>query len=162
MRSSQKCSNEQYQEQAPEKAHALHTCRTKPALGSVLSICYSFARDALLKTDYRSSGRKEWFSCESGTPGLCLGLAAGLISSRLCKPYILTRLSSSILSGYNQPGRTYLTDEIGTLGCEASPNLYGVTLNRRNGVRPVRYTLNRRISLSRPTLPTKRKRSGGV
>jgi hypothetical protein len=74
-------------------------------------------------------------------------------SARLSKPCILTRLGYFIQPGYNQSGRTSLTDEIGTLGCAASPNLYGCTLNRCSGVRPVRVALNHRIRLSRPPLP---------
>ncbi len=59
-----KGTNEQNQEQAPEMAHYLHTCNTKPALGSVLSTFDSFARNVLVKTGYRSSSRKEMIPCE--------------------------------------------------------------------------------------------------
>jgi hypothetical protein len=73
----------------------------------------------------------------------------------------LTRLSWYVQSGYNQTGTNSLTGEIGTSGCEASPDRYGAALNRSTRANSVRCTLNRRISLSRPPLPTKRKLSGG-
>ena len=51
--------SEQNQVQAPEIAHYLHICRTKPAPGSVLSTFDSFARNVLVKTGNGFSGRKE-------------------------------------------------------------------------------------------------------
>jgi hypothetical protein len=67
----------------------------------------------------------------------------------------LTRLSWSKQSGYTQPGTSYLTGEIGTSGCEASLDLYGTSLNSKTGFDAVRCTPNLRISLARPTLPTR-------
>src|SRR6266566_2010960 len=59
-----KGTSEQNQVQAPEIAHYLHNCPTKPASGSALSTFGSFARNVLVKRSYRSSGRKEGISCE--------------------------------------------------------------------------------------------------
>src|SRR6185312_15082744 len=61
----------------------------------------------------------------------------------------------------NQPSG-YLTGEIGTSECEASSDLYGCRLNRETGFDPVLATLNRRISLSRPSLPPRGNPRRGV
>ena len=45
----------------------------------------------------------------------------------------MTRLRGSIQPGWYQSGSSSLTDEIGTSGCEASPERYGYGLNRRTG-----------------------------
>jgi hypothetical protein len=45
----------------------------------------------------------------------------------------------------------YVRSEIGMLGCEASPNLYGNRLNLSTRVKEVLVTPNRSITLSRPT-----------
>jgi hypothetical protein len=71
---------------------------------------------------------------------------------RLLQALDLTRLRWHRQPGYNQAGVTSLTDEIGTLGCEASPNHYGYGLNRQTGFESVLVAPNRRIRLSRPTL----------
>ena len=56
---------------------------------------------------------------------------------------------------------SYVRSEIGTLGCEASPNLYGYRLNRCTRVKSVLVTLNRSRTLSRPPLPGKPERLKG-
>ena len=59
----------------------------------------------------------------------------------------MTRLSPS--------NRATLGAKLGTLGCEASPNLYGEGLNGCTRVKSVLFTLNRSITLSRPPSPGK-------
>ena len=51
--------------------------------------------------------------------------------------------------------KIYVRNEIGTIGCEASLIRYGCSLNILTRVTEVIATLNRFITLSRPTLPTK-------
>ena len=85
-------------------------------------------------------------------PALRLGAwSRGDFCSSLQAPD-MTRLRYFIQPGYNQSGSTSLTGEIGTSGCEASPDRYGIALNRQTGFESVCCTLNRWISLSRPTL----------
>jgi hypothetical protein len=67
----------------------------------------------------------------------------GLVRSRkVFSSAHLTRLSLST---------GYVRSEIGMLGCEASPNLYGNRLNLSTRVKEVLVTPNRSITLSRPT-----------
>jgi hypothetical protein len=56
---------------------------------------------------------------------------------------------------------SYVRSEIGTLGCEASPNLYGYRLNRCTRVKPVLATRNRSLTWSRPPLPEQSERLKG-
>ena len=108
------------------------------------------------KPDAKSCG-----GARSGTPRLKPGACElfGTLAEAVASPD-LTRLSWFKQSGYTQPGTSYLTGEIGTSGCEASLDLYGTSLNSKTGFDAVRCTPNLRISLSRPTLPTKCKLSG--
>jgi hypothetical protein len=72
----------------------------------------------------------------------------------------MTRLRDSKQPGWHQSGSSYLTDEIGTSGCEASPERYGYGLNRRTGFESVLVASNRWIRLSRPPLPSKGNQRG--